>query len=95
MHDNGANIYDDFRMVLKIIICDCHCNNNFIYRCTIIFFTFYRSFISCSREPLAGFGSNVDVSTSGGERGRAREKKAGSAKGRCMSLDTRVISFIK
>ena len=59
------------------------------------FVSFYRSFISCSREPLTGFGSNVDVSTSGGERerGRAKDKKAGNAKGRCMSLDTRVTAL--
>ena len=56
------------------------------------FFFICRSFISCSREPLAGFGSNVDVSIESEERGRPRQKKTGSFKARCVSLDTKVFS---
>ena len=46
-----------------------------------------RSFISCSREPLTGFGSTTDLSKTE-SRGR-KQNKENLSKMRCASLDTR------
>ena len=54
----------------------------------------FRSFISCSREPLTGFGSTADVSVaeSGVARPRGRAETRGEARGaRCVSLDTKTM----
>ena len=54
----------------------------------------FRSFISCSREPLTGFGSTADVSVveSSVARSRGRAKTRGEARGaRCVSLDTKTM----
>jgi len=47
-----------------------------------------RSFLSCSREPLTGHDSTMDLTLMGDRRGR-REKREETRKARCASLDTR------
>ena len=54
----------------------------------------FRSFISCSREPLTGFGSTADVSVveSNVARPRGRAETRGEARGaRCVSLDNKTM----
>ena len=54
---------------------------------------FVRSFLSCSREPLTGHDSNMDLTSIEDRRGRQRTREdRDTGRARCASLDTRAMS---